>query len=248
MTRSLPFRRSRQGGRGLLSHIKKRIHSLFHAPLQASSRLQKTLSQMGSIPIGRLYVARTPVQSGVQKILQWMSLGKYEQVKAELRYDDVYHLYLIVQLVNGRLWKLEKNHIVELTPLSFFPPHAQTLSYIGMKNTQQLIQQAHIHHPSQLWSYDPQHNNCQHFVQMICSSNHLQPDHDLGKEYLRLQDADALLHSLPGFLPALPKLITDVASTGDRLIHGDGLHRHHRSYSRFLRRSHISSVDPSRGR
>lgn len=233
MVRSLPFRRSRQAGRGLLSRLHHKVKSLLSAPLQGSSRLQKTLKQIGLQIIGRLYVARTPVVSGVQKALQLLSLGKYEQVKSELHYDDVYHLFFVIQLTNGRLWKLEKNHIVELTHLSSFPTGAQDITYIGMKHTQQLLQQAQLKYGSHLWAYNPQGNNCQNFVQQLCLSNSLHASTDLGKEYLQVQDSDALIRSLPGFLQAIPKVLTDVASTGDRILHGDGMRRPRGVHSRY---------------
>lgn len=211
-----------QHGKGLLKQIKKRVKAVFKKPLQSStsksSRLDKLLKDVGAVPIQAIGVGRTAVNKIVQGVLNLLSLGKYNEVKKKLKYDDVYHCFLIVQLRSGQRFKLEKNHVVECTKTTQgLPPGG--LSFSSPLTLRILIERAATS-PS-FWSYDPATNNCQNFVRQIASANHLVPQSQEALACLTPQQGDLLLKSLPGFTRWIPSTLTSVAAQGDRILEGD---------------------------
>lgn len=211
-----------QRGKGILKKIKKRVKAVFSKPLQSStsqsSRLAKLLKDVGNVPIQAIGVGRTPVNKIVQGVLQLLSLGKYEEVKKKLKYDDVYHVFLIIQMRSGQRFKLEKNHVVECTKTTQgLPPGG--LSFSSPLTLRLLLERAATG-PS-FWSYNPATNNCQNFVRDIVSSNHLIPQNQEALACLTPQQGDLLLKTLPGFTRWIPSAVTSAAAQGDRILEGN---------------------------
>lgn len=215
----IPRRKKTYKGKGILGRVKKSVKAVFtKSKNTSSSRLQSTLASIGNVPITSIAVGRTPVATAIQGILTFLSAGKYQEIKKRLKYDDVYHCYLIIKLRNLQTYKLEKNHIVELTKLSSSPA-AFPLSFTPPLTLQQLFATASS--TPGFWSYDPAKNNCQNFVRILSHTNHLSPTSPQAAQCLQLQDADQLLKTLPGISKYIPKAVTSLASWGDRVLHGD---------------------------
>jgi hypothetical protein len=212
-------------GTGIFSFVKNRIH--FKPRQHATKRFKNFLDKNGQQAITKIEVGRQPVVGAVQKVLNVLSLGQYEKQKKKLNYDNVYHNYLVITLQIGYKYRIERNHVIEATPVKSVPSHKYD----------ELLYDVPIHSEVKLnslvanaekgnnkfWQYDPVDNNCQRFVNDMIYKNHLEPTDPEVMKVLQPQDGKKLLSTLPSPLQAVPRTITDIAAVGDRVIHGDGL-------------------------
>lgn len=49
------------------------------------------------IDANSMVIRKNPIQSGVEKVLDFISQGKYKEIKDRYAYDTMYHLRLISQ-------------------------------------------------------------------------------------------------------------------------------------------------------
>ena len=188
--------------------------------------MRSFINREGNKSIKSMYVARQPVHSGIQKFLDVLSFGNYSKRKKKLGYDDVYHNYLIVELENGKKYKIEKNHVVETREAS--KSDLSNEKYLVPLldrdiKLDKLIGNA-AKDDSKFWRYDPANKNCQWFVQDVLENNGL--DRNItdkkAKEVVKPQDGIALLDSL-GSLSTVPKMVTDFTASADTYIYGQGI-------------------------
>jgi hypothetical protein len=171
--------------------------------------------------IKKIEIARKPVVKGVQMVLDRLSNGNFSKAKKKLGYNDVYHNYLIVELEDGKKYKLEKNHVVEAKKLKDadlkaerydIPINGHDLTIKGMLDNASKDDK-------EFYKYDPRNKNCQYFTKEMIERNSLIPSNEKAREVLKPQDGKQLINSL-GKYSNLPKIITDVAGASDRLING----------------------------
>jgi hypothetical protein len=220
-------------GSGIIpSAITNRIRAVFEGPLKKpSSKLQSVLNNKHKIV--KLELGRKPVLSAIQKTINLVSNGSYNRKKKELNYDDAWHNYLIVTLEDGTQYKMEKNHTIEVSQLTKgdlqqqrfdVPLHGKALT------VEQMMKTASSSDPESFYRYRAGADNCQKFTRdMIERNGLLPPDH--GKEH-DVQDAPALLSSLPPIATQIVNGITDTAAHGQRILDGDGLKKQNKDLQR----------------
>jgi hypothetical protein len=183
-----------------------------------SKRLRKFLDTEGEQKVTKIQIARKPVHSSIQKALDFVSRGKFSQVKKKLNYDDVFHQYLLVTLQDGRTYKVEKNHIVESTlaqPADYVKESSNVpiTKEITLSN---MINNASNNDPN-FWRYRAAKENCQDFTKNTLERNGLKPENQP-----EIQNAKELIDSLP-LGETVPNALTDVAAYADSVIHGGSL-------------------------
>lgn len=192
-----------------------------------SPQIRKFLEQNKDMKIDSIYIGREPVQSGVQSFVNALSLGGYNKMKKKLGYEDVYHSFLVVRTKDGKLHKVEKNHVVqqkEISPEDISKAEVKNIPLNRELSIGELIENG-SKNDKEFYKYDPEKRNCQWFVNDVIKDNGL--DQGLNKdteELLNPQDGTTLLSSL-GKLKGVPKVLTDLAAGGDRLIHGNGIRK-----------------------
>ena len=209
-------------GDGFLSSIKNRIKhaistvkSLAVRPAE-SKRLRDFLNGEGDQKVTKMEIARKPVNSGVAKAMNIISLGQFDKMKKKLGYDELYHNYLLVTLANGKTYKVEKNHQVEAVPASakdFEGATSRSNVPVSDKTLKDMIEDASANDPK-FWRYSGREQNCQLFTQQVLDRNDLKPDTPP-----ELQNAKALIDTLPGG-SYVPDRITDLAQTLDNAVYG----------------------------
>jgi hypothetical protein len=213
-------------GNGLLDHATGAYRALTEGVRKgATKRFNDFLLDPvgGQQAIVHLAVVRKPVLRGVQWALNLLSLGGFERVKRYLKYDDVYHNLLIVTLGNGRQVLLEKNHVVEFrtpTPADLQQRQGNIPIPPGI-TIASLVAKASAADPRAFWQYDARDNNCQRFTIQMAAATGLGVSDPYAISLLQQQDAEALVASL-GALQHIPKRVTDLAGTLDRVRYGDG--------------------------
>lgn len=166
-----------------------------------------------------------------------ISFGAFDKVKRRLGYDDIYHNYLIVKLKNGKTYKMEKNHVVNIEPIkaSDLTNQTKNIPLNGVNTDLQTLINNASKNDSKFWRYDPADKNCQWFAHDILKDNNLDKNvtDKETQEIINPQDGKALIDSL-GALKNVPKAITDLAAGLDTLVAGKGLKKNNLSVQRLF--------------
>ncbi len=193
----------------------------------ATKRFEGFVAKNKDRRIVNMEVQRERVKPVYVKALDALSRGRFSKKQKELGYEDMLHDSMVVTLDDGKRYRLEKNHVVEAQPL--LPPLPQLRLGLARRD---VVDSTNVPLPgdftlgeavstasagdSEFYNYDASGNNCQAFVDDVVTRNKLLPPGTIPR-----QDAKALVGSL-GPLQGLPKLLTDVAAVGDRVLHGGG--------------------------
>ena len=168
--------------------------------------VKRFLEQHGDTPITALKVFRQPIQSFINKALNIISMGKWDEARRE--YDDFFHLGLVI---NNNI-KLEKNHTITIHHDTSYPK-AEFLPVIVNQplTIKSLITKAVDLVGSSIFVYDFT-NNCQVFVMNILKANNL-----LTPELTKFihQPVDNIVKQLPDYVPKVAKALTDTAAIAD---------------------------------
>ena len=212
----------KKNGSGIISYLKSKIN--FQPRKWPTKRFENFLNQNGNKTIVTMKVGKQPIQSMTKRIMNWLSMGKFNKIKNELKYEDVYHNFLIVMLEDRKKWLIERKHVVVARPYHKNDVNETQMIWIPIPcdlTLNELINNA-SREDANFWRYDPEICNCQTFILDICRKNRVYIPQDI-QEQIQPQNSTMLLNTLPKKLQKLPKLVTDAANVGDRLLFGDGL-------------------------
>ena len=175
------------------------------------------LRQYGNQTINGIYVIREPINNLLDKVMNLISLGTFNRMKAENNYSDYYHLYIIVSLYGGKLIRIEKNQTIELRIVNSVPSVEQ-LEITPSKNItlNQFLDNARKQMGDERYFvYDPKYYNCQVYIANLLSAN---GDLTPTINSFIMQNVD----SLPSFTHAIARATTDLAHRADVVINGKG--------------------------
>jgi len=175
-----------------------------------------------------MYLGQKPIVSGVHHALDALSFGNFSRAQKHLKYDQVYHNYLLVTLSNGKTYKIEKNEtVVEKTATA--SDYRNKLTHINLghmherPSLQTMVERASADTPG-FWKYRGDSDNCQKFTRDMIERNHLPISAEVRKE-IEPQNSLELLNTLPPMFKHIPNLVTDTAAVADRILHGDGVQK-----------------------
>jgi len=185
---------------------------------QRPKAINDYLKLHGNKKLRRIIVSRKPVSAKIQYIADLVTFGGWTQNMKKLNYDDVYHLFMIVELDDGTLFKLEKNSRVDITL------HDNKLgdtmkSIDNINNT--LNDMFEISEKEygleRIYRYDPFKTNCQMLlVDLISAINKMTPQL---REYI-MQTASMLIES--DILKYIAKMATDSTALIRHTMEGGG--------------------------
>lgn len=150
------------------------------------------MMRYGSEPIEYLEIVRVPVIGAVQKLANWISNGELEKNKQKLGYDDMFHLFLIV----NRKWRWERNQTVDISrDTSYFAKKGAQVQVVSRfknkaKSMKELLSNAAKKNGEKFWRYDAKTNNCQVFVQQVLDASGMW---DYSTRHFTIQETDTLL-------------------------------------------------------
>ena len=177
------------------------------------------LDKHGDAIIEKFIVCRDPIDHNIDKALQWISLGKWNQMKKKLDYDELFHLFAYIKTDKG--WFLtQKNARVELKRVSgegkakdkkemtvdkkvtLSDLFAQAIAKVGMER---------------IVVYDGWKWNCQQFlVDLFGSSGILDSE---TKAFIR-QDIEQIAQNTPEYVKRFGRLVTDIGAKVDKALAG----------------------------
>jgi len=182
-------------------------------------RTQQMINQYGGKIIRKITVVREPIQSIIDKLLNILSLTKWDDVKNKLSYDDVFHLYIIIEFTDETTIKLEKNQDITIKLFNYSSINGESRD-VPLKNNslflnQLLINTERFMGSNNYYNYDAFTHNCQNFIDSVLTSNKINTP-EL-KKFI-LQNAEKLLHALPKYSDYFAHLATSTASYVNRFL------------------------------
>ncbi|MGZ7067613.1 MAG: hypothetical protein ACXVHT_04885 [Methanobacterium sp.] len=220
-------------GGNILGDIYNIATSLLKSPQnKPPKRLRSLLEKIGNKKVIGINVVRTPINSTIETIVNWISLGQYEQNKKNLKYDNVFHLYLRVMTEDKVVYRLEKNQVVHMWEIPQKNIHEKN-AYIPitiksgftmndfLKSGEEYQNKAY-NGKLGFWLYDAQKNNCQIFCNSMLSGasskGYIEYPHKT--KLFILQDGPGLLST---FVARVARGVTDTAANFEVLLHGEGM-------------------------
>ncbi len=198
------------------SAVAHKVFDLFGVGKKYTRGSRLTVEEFGAQPIKNIVLCKSPVQKFVSLALDAVSQGKFKEQMGRLGYDDMFHLYMLVWLQNGKIIAVEKNQTIniQVADESYYNPQAtlevkltkpltlgdmlnQTLGYMGQDG---------------YFSYDGQNNNCQVYLRSILRANEISTPQ---AEAFIMQDTRQIFDNLPGYVHDVSKVVTDLGALWD---------------------------------
>jgi hypothetical protein len=167
-------------------------------------------------------IFREPINRVIDKVVNIISLGYWQDIKDKLHYDNLFHLWMEVDLNDGTSWSMEKNEVVQVKHVKnkqggiHIPVNKQITINKFFESGKMVL-------GNRFWTYRAKDNNCQVWVaSMLIGSGFLT---DQAKNFI-IQDTETLISELPTFTERVINGTTDIAARFDILRHGSKLKRH----------------------
>ena len=177
------------------------------------------LTKYKDADISNFVIRKNPIQSGVEKVLNFISQGKYNEIKSDYAYDTMYHLRLDFE-INGRNYMTEKTANVQFRnamtnendevlklgggPIKLITAVEKTMKKMG----------------ANFFSYDAFTNNCQNYVMNFLLANGLLTSE--AKSFI-YQPVDDMVKKLPSYVKKFANLATSAGSIVDKGLQAIGL-------------------------
>jgi len=182
-----------------------------------------TLARLGSQRVERLTVFRKPIASGLETAINWMSAGKFDDVKRRMGYEKMFHLGTVATLADGSQVIVEKLQTINIAP-GGVPAGAETRAapidrhptlFDLLERTRASMGDALFFGYQALPLDGKPANNCQVFVDELLRANGALTS-DI-RSFV-VQDVAAFAAAIsPGVRDAM-QLATDAAATAQHLV------------------------------
>ena len=175
------------------------------------------LRKMGNTKIKSVQVCRKPIHRGIRRAVDLLTLNKSKEINKEMDYVDMYHLFLYVYLMDGKVFKIHKNAVVDVEYNGKVPVGSTCISKSGPPThtvAQMIMKSEKVN--KQLYKYNAQRYNCQNFVATLLKAIGL---YDSRVSNFIMQDYSDLFTPVTS---AIAQGITNAKALFDRLI-GKGL-------------------------
>jgi hypothetical protein len=166
-----------------------------------------------------------------------ISFGAFASKLKELGFDEIFHLYIRVDLNNPNTpngitsLRIEKNHVINITlwnpskdevsnKMNLIMPN-DFWNSIGGLSLRQFLLNAQNAMGQNYFKYDAFTNNCQVFIYQLLQQNKILDINPQAKQFI-FQDVATLSNELKG-TSTISSALTNIASIGDTLIYGQGL-------------------------
>jgi hypothetical protein len=177
----------------------------------------KTLKTYGDLVIKSLQIVRTPIMSIIDKALNLVSFGKWDNLKKEYSFDKLFHLALIANLGRKNI-VIEKNEVINISTSYKMSKDSEVLDVpLNGKRftTNEMLQKTRERMgDSQYFLYDGFKNNCQVFVRECLISEDLYSDK--AKNFL-FQDLEELAKKMPSLSKKIMNIITDTGAVVNKI-------------------------------
>jgi len=188
--------------------IKRLGNFLFGA---ATTRVKNFLKEHGEDKITSLEVGRVPISSMLDKTINLISGGKFEDAKQKEGYDKFFHLFLII---NGK-YKLEKNQNLNIQDYTRSDGEENESIKAPNKTINEFIKAAvdKIGEDDFFGNYSALNQNCQWLLKALLNANGISSADDF-----IYQDVKGIKKSVVEGTNIVANETTDLASGIDKLV------------------------------
>ena len=119
----------------------------------------------GNKHIRKITVSRTPIGAKIKYVADLITLGGFSANMKKLNYEDVYHLFMLVELDDGTLFRIEKNSRIDIT-LNDRRLGETMINIDNIENTlNDMIEfSERLYGLERIYRYDPFKTNCQMMI------------------------------------------------------------------------------------
>jgi hypothetical protein len=177
----------------------------------------KVIREAGDTPIVGIAILRTPIVGVIDKLINIVSLGKWNEIKNKLHYDKVFHLAMLVTLKGGRQIIMEKNQTINIggsyrvTPKTekvIIPTRGEhTINSILSKAQQRMG-------TASFFTYSAFAQNCQDFIYNLLQASGLL--NQTAAKFIKQDVSDLVKQS--EHTAVLADALTYTAATADKLL------------------------------
>ena len=183
----------------------------------------------GDSKITGICLYREKLASGVNTLVNVISLGQFNKVKDKYGIDELYHLYMVITVgYNGTSVPIliEKNEVINIHEYPKISPTAQKLELLISPNFdytfKHFLDDAQGFMGNDYFVYDAITNNCQRFIKSLILANPpLEKDNPECLKFVE-QDTTGLERDLSPTSKNIFRGITDLASKFNILAKGKG--------------------------
>ena len=188
---------------------------------QYPPRVQEFLNRYGNMSISNITLRRAPIKSAINTMLNFLSFGKWNELRKKYGYDTFYHLSMVFNVANTTA-VLEKNQVINLSTGYNQQPDTEVMPIQSppnitvndlMENTRKAMGDTNF------FTYDAFTNNCQIFLMNVLKANGLLTDS--AKSFI-VQPIENLVKELPSYMKPVARALTDVAAVGDIALQNTG--------------------------
>jgi hypothetical protein len=185
---------------------------------------KKTMETLGDLPVESAEIVRTPISKVLSKFINLLSAGKFEQASKDAGYDKLFHLQLVLNVVdkNGNRKKvaIQKTERVQVDgSLTGVTAETEYLSIsIGNKNftpNEMLEKTRKRIGDRDFFGYDSFKNNCQNFILNLLKSEGLAGAKETKFLY---QDTKAIADKIPALSKKIMNFTTDAGNVFSKVL------------------------------
>ena len=188
-------------------------------------KAREVIAKYGDGVVESLMLRRQPIQSFINTALNFISKGKWNEVRQKYSYDKLFHLSLIasVKMPNGDLQQIiiEKNEVINISD-SFSSASSVQFMQVPVPccvTLQEFLKKGEVAMGSNYFIYDPFTANCQMYLKGLLDANDLSTPETTA---FILQPMEELVKELPGYTKKVARALTDVAAVANVAIQGRG--------------------------
>ena len=183
--------------------------------------MRAIIEKFASFRIEKIEIVRTPLASWTNMLLNIFSLGDFNRIKKQNKYDDYFHLNLNIVLERGNNVMVEKNQVLNMERKHKKTEKSEVMNVPNIPSNLTLfefIEGCRKIQGKNFFIYNASNNNCQKFARdCLLGSNINTPD----TNNFIIQDTESLFKNQ--FLRKATNSVLDVATTIDPLIQGYGI-------------------------
>lgn len=208
-------------GESLVNSVRTRFEIRNTYPPKAREILQK----FGEGQVEELLLRRQPIMNIINKALNFLTLGKWNEVRSKYNYDTLFHLSLVatVRMPSGEIKQImiEKNQVITITD-SFSSSRDIQFQKVVLNEPitlNEFMKRGEQKGGDKFFVYDAFNANCQMFLMNLLDANNLTTE--ATKEFI-LQPVSELVKELPSYTQKVARGLTDIASSVDTALFGKG--------------------------
>jgi hypothetical protein len=205
------------------------IANLFGGVRKDLSRSDKAFyNKVKNVPIISMMVVRKPIASTFGKLLNLVSLGKWNANMATQPYDRLFHLYLLMTYMdNGKVAfaLTERNETIRFRSASSAdftdkPDEVMQVPYTANSLTLGTLFDNTVKNDPSIWVYSFNESNCQDYIKKLLERNNLLTT-ELEK-FVKQDTKELVEKTLHPAVQAGLTAVTDIAAIGRKMV-GMGL-------------------------